>query len=315
MVRAFFFVLVVSLLAACPGPEVACRVGADCASGVCLRDGTCAAVMADGGATDSGTDAGSGAIDAGADAGVNDAGADAGIPVGCIPNHDGVIERSEVFFRAGLRATFVVSGQATFATAGAAQADGGRAWDFTPALPGDAARLVETRSMQGQWFESDFPDAGYYTELGGGDLLGVFQVTDSGLFLQGVVSATDGLFSTRVRYAPAVKVLQFPLRAGDSWMTQASVSGRYNGVVLGIQNETYQSSVDRAGEAKTPYATFPVLRVRTVMDRTINFVPTLTLRTYSWNTECFGTVATAQSRDNETSTELSSAAEVRRLSP
>ena len=46
MLRTFIVVSVGSLaLVACPGPVVDCRVGADCASGVCLRDGTCGAVV------------------------------------------------------------------------------------------------------------------------------------------------------------------------------------------------------------------------------------------------------------------------------
>lgn len=316
----------VLMLAACPGPTVDCRVGADCASGVCNSDGTCAPVVdagmggglggGVGGGTGGGDMQDGGDTDAGVDAGQPDAGTDAGMPVGCQPNHDGVVQRSEVFFQPGLRATYLVSGSTTFDTTGAAMADGGRAWDLSGALSGDASRLVETRSLTGTWFESEYPDGGYYTELGQGtDLLAVFSTTSDGLYLQGVVSPTGGFTSTRVRYSPWVKVLQFPLQAGDSWTTDTSVSGRYLGVVLGLQDETYQSTVDRAGDATTPYAKFPSLRVRTVMNRTINFVPTLTLRTYSWVTECFGTIATVQSQDNETSTEFTSVKEVRRLSP
>lgn len=317
-------------LAACPGPQVDCRVGADCASGVCNSDGTCAPVSTGGGtgggAMGGGTGGGgasddAGQPDAGLDAGAMDAGADAGTdagtPVGCLPNRDGVVQRSEVFFQAGLRATYLVSGSASFDTAGTAMADGGRAWDLSGALSGDASRLVETRSLTGTWFEAEYPDGGYYTELGqGSDLLAVFSTTSDGLYLQGVVSPTDGLYSTRVRYSPWVKVLQFPLEAGASWSTTTSVSGRYLGVIIAtIQSETYQSQVDRAGDVKTPYATFPSLRVRTMMDRTINFVPTLSLRTFSWVTECFGTIATAQSQDNETTTEFTQVKEVRRLAP
>ncbi|GMU60615.1 MAG: hypothetical protein AMXMBFR34_23780 [Myxococcaceae bacterium] len=316
-------------LAGCPGPSVDCRVGADCASGVCRSDGTCASVDAGvggGGGSETGGGTGGGGSSGGGmgggsgggsgDGGTPDGGADAGMPVGCQPNRDGVVQRNEIFLQPGLRATFLTSGSATFDTAGTAQPDGGRFWDFSVARPGDASRLVETRSVQGAWFEAEYPDAGYYTELGQGtDLLAVFGATPDGLYLQGVVSPTDDLFSTRVRYSPWVKVLQFPLRSGDTWSTTTSVSGRFNGVVLGIQSETYASQVDRVGDAKTPYASFGSLRVRTVMNRTINFVPTLTLRTFTWVTECFGSIATAQSQDNESSTEFTSVKEVRRLSP
>jgi hypothetical protein len=40
-----------------------------------------------------------------------------------------------------------------------------------------------------------------------------------------------------------------------------------------------------------------------------------TVRSYAWIAECFGSVATATSQDNETGTEFSDDAEVRRLIP
>lgn len=312
---------------------VACRVGADCASGICLRDGTCQAESTDGGTGGGttgggqggggsqtggggGSTTGGGAGGGSSDGGMTDSGVpDSGMPVGCLPNRDGRIDRDEVFFQPGLRATYRISGAATFDTRGT---DGG--WDFTGALNGDASRLVETRAVTGQWFEADFPDGGYVTELGqGSDLLGVFSATSDALYLQGVVSPADGTTSTRIRYTPWIKVLQFPLRSGDTWQTDSSVSGRYNGLVIGfatpVQNEKYEMSVDRTGTALTPFASFDVLRVRTTMTRSLNFVPSIIIRSFSWNTECFGTVAAVTSTNNETSTDFTSAAEVRRLSP
>lgn len=331
--------LVISLgslaLLACPGPPVDCRVGADCASGVCNRDGTCGPVSALDAGTDAGgvtDDGGQPGVDGGTpDGGTPDGGIDGGLPLGCIPNEDGRIERGEVFFQAGLRATFKISGPASFDTSGVAATDGGKRWDFTSALAGDTSRLVETKSLQGEWFESAFPDAGYVTELGqGGALLGVFGTTADALYLQGVVSTTDGSTSTQLQYAPWVKVLQFPLQAGASWATDTTVSGTYQGYVVGnaafgtglpFQREVYTSNVDRAGDALTPFSNFHSLRVRTVMERftrvyTLNpWYLTTTLRTFSWNTECFGTVAAVSSTNNETATEFTDAGEVRRLSP
>ena len=330
MLRSSLFVSVAAVfLLACPGPMVDCRVGADCASGVCQRDGTCAPLSS----VDSGTDAGNGSDaglsgnDAGRlpDGGTPDAGYDAGPPIGCVPNDDGRIERSEVFFQPGLRATFKISGPASFDTAGVAASDGGRRWDFTSALPGDTSRLVETKALTGEWYESRFPDAGYVTELGqGSTLLGVFSSSPDALYLQGVVSPKSDA-GTELHYAPWVKVLQFPLQAGGSWGTDANVTGTFQGLVIGtglpLQREVYTSAVDRSGDALTPFANFHSLRVRTVLERYFRantFPPwylTTTIRSFSWNTECFGTMATLSSTNNEASTEFTSTAEVRRLSP
>ena len=167
MVRTLLIVVGCVALLACPGPQVDCRVGADCASGVCQRDGTCGPVMGvDSGTEDAGTSVDGGQVDAGTpDGGTPDGGTDSGTPIGCLPNDDGRIERSEVFFQAGLRATFRISGPANFSTAGVAASDGGRQWDFTQALAGDTSRLVQTKTLQGEWYESKFPDGGYVISL------------------------------------------------------------------------------------------------------------------------------------------------------
>ncbi len=327
MLRSIFVTSFLFLVAACPGPTmVDCRVGADCASGVCRRDGTCGPVASTDAGSDAGTtleDGGMAAVDGGplVDAGSDGGAPDAGMPLGCLPNNDGRIDRSEVFFQAGLRATYKVSGTATFDTTGLAQSDGGRRWDFSTPLNGDVSKLVETKPLQGEWYESEFPDGGYVTAIG--DLMGVFLATPDALYLQGVASPTDAGTPTRLKYTPWVKVLQFPLQAGATWATNTTVSGTYQGLAIGgtfgvVQTEAYQMSVDRAGDAVTPFATFPALRVRTVMARTVAFFPTLTLRSYSWNTECFGTIATATAADTTTTatfTEFTAASEVRRLSP
>jgi hypothetical protein len=232
---------------------------------------------------------------------------------GCLPNQDGTITRAEVVTGPGLRATFRISGQVPFDTAGLGTPDGGRVWDMTTMLAGDVNTLVETESIRGRWFESNYPDAGYVVPLGqGSDLLGVFASTPDGLFLLGAAAPTNSTLPTRLTYTPPVKVLQFPLRAGDTWSTTAVVSGVFNGTpfttipgVLGYTTQTYSSSVDRAGTALTPYSPFPVLRVRTSMEQTVAFNPlgATSFRQYQFVTECFGTVATVRSRDLETSTE------------
>jgi len=326
-------IVALALFSACSGaPSVDCRVGADCASGVCKSDGTCEPVS-DSGVTGGGvgsTGGGVGTVGGGTGdedggsigGGTGVTGGGSGVDAGptCIPNHDGTIERSEVYFQPGLRATFKISGATTFDTRGT---DGGY-WDFTTALAGDTSRLVETKSISGEWYAADFPDAGYVTELGAGsDLLAIFSATDDALYLQGVVSPSSGSTSTKLKYTPWVKVMQFPLAAGAQWSTNSTVSGTYYtgvyqgviGATLPFQSESYSMQVDRRGTAVTPFAEFDVLRVRTTMVRSFNTVPTTTIRSFNWNTECFGTVATVSSTDNESSTEFTSASEVRRLSP
>ena len=212
---------------------------------------------------------------------------------------------------AGLHATFRVAANATFNTAGT-PADAGFFWDLTVALSGDKAVLVETQPLAGTWFELKYAGATYASPISD-TLLGVFEVAPDGLLLRAVVSPTDSVGATELKYDPPAKLLSFPLSAAANWTTTSTVAGRLNGFTW-TQTEKYDSTVDKQGEVLTPFARFPVQRVKTILTRTVGFTPTVT-RSFLFVTECFGTVATITSQAGETSTEFSSAAEVRRLTP
>ncbi|MCB9633798.1 MAG: hypothetical protein H6721_16900 [Sandaracinus sp.] len=299
------------------GGGTRCVVGADCASGMCRADGTCVPVDGDAGA---GVDAGAtdGATDAGMldDAAMADAaGFDAG-SLGCAPNHDGVIARSEVPIRAGLRATFRTATEAEVDLTGEVLGDGRRRWSLVGPFDGDRDVLVELRDPAGEWFAEDFPGATYFTPLTSeSDLLGVFEVTGDALLLRGVASPESGFSDTRLRNEPAVGTLRFPLEEGDRWTDEIDVTGRALGVVT-TYDETYESVVDAAGELETPFGTFEVLRIRTELTRDNGFGVVLSrVRTYAFVSECFGTVAVVRSQESESATERFVAAEVRRLAP
>jgi hypothetical protein len=317
MTSALRICVLLLLAAGCAGGEDrVCNSDADCASGVCRADGTCAPLPETdaGGAREDATVAGDGG--APADTGVRSDGGttrDAAIP-GCVPNRDGVIDRAEVPIEAGLRATFRVATDATFDTSGDLQSDGSRTWDLSGAFAGERDVLVEALSPETFWFGSDFAGASYATELSvREELLGVFDIGANDLSLLGVASPDDGVTRTNVSHDPPVRTLVFPLREGDRWSTDATVSGIASGV-FATWTEEYESEVDAHGELSTPFGTFPVLRVKVVLTRTVGFVVTV-IRTFAFVTECFGTVATVTSRDNESRDEFAEIAELRRLAP
>ena len=294
-----------------------CSTGADCASGAC-NDGQC--VTASGGAAGAAGAASGGGSAGAAGAPSGGSGGAGGSTTGgsgggvCAPNHDGVIERSETPLAAGLNAKFMVSGPAQVASAGVAQGDGSRVWDFSAALSGDHLVLVETQKLDGKWFAAKFPGASYAARMSeSSDLLGVFEITQTSLLLRGVVSPTDGLTRTELSYAPPVVVLDFPLKEGKTWSTTSAVNGLAQGV-LASYGEAYQSSVDAHGTLKAPFGEFPVLRTRVVLTRQLGLVTTV-VRSYLFGAECFGTVASLLAKDNVTTTEVSEAAELRRLAP
>lgn len=299
MRRTAFLTLFVAICTACGGADgTTCRVNADCASGVCGADGRCAAP--DDAAIDD-LDGGTDMIDAGGGA-------------ACVPDHDGTLQRDEVPLGPGLMAPYRAAQDVVIDTSGVMNGDGTRSWNLDVALEGDHTLLVETTAVADAWWAADFPDASYASRLSeSADLLGVFRVTDDALLLLGVVSPEDGAARTSLAYDPPVTVLQFPFAPGASWSSEADVSGVAQGIGV-FYTERYESFVDGRGDLDTPYGTFPVLRVRTVLTRTVGFAVT-TIRTFLFVAECFGTVATVVSQDNESDVEFTEASEVRRLEP
>jgi hypothetical protein len=293
--------IVMTALAGCSSGAAPCRLGSDCASGVCRSDGTCAPPdvqpPADGGAVD-----GAGPAN------------DAGPLPGCTPNRDGTITAKEVPLVAGLHATFRTATNVAVGTAGQAGPNGARAWDLSGALAGDHARSVDTLAMGGAWYAPSFAGASYASRLSdSSELLGVFEVGASALSLRGVVSPMDGVTKTNVAYTPSATLMQYPMKEGSKWTTTSTVQGTASGVAS-YYTEQYACEVDAHGTMKTPFGTFDVLRVRTTLTRTVGVVPTVT-RSFAFVAECFGTVATIASLPNEPQVEFTLAAEVGRIAP
>jgi hypothetical protein len=281
--------------AGCSGPAgETCSVDEDCASHFCKADGTCGPAPVDGS-----LDMGDAAVDS---------------PSGlCAPNHDGQIALGELPLIAGRSATFRVAADASWNTAGTSNTNGTHTWNLTGALTGDADRVIALGNPDGTWWRTDFPAATYTAPLAAdSDLLGVFKVDSTGVVLLGVVSPDAGTYKTNLEYDPPARILAVPFGVGATWTTTSTVSGYAQGVIVAY-TEKYDSRADLVGEMTTPYGTFPTLRVATDLTRTSGFSTLLTKRTFAWMAECFGSVATVQSQDFESSAEFSDDAEVRRL--
>jgi hypothetical protein len=292
------------------GEARSCRVGADCASGMCSAEGVCVDGPGAAPGSSGGPDADAGAL---VDALAPDDGGNLAVP-GCVPNKDGTILRDEVPIKPGLRATFRFAENVDISTAGEPIANGRRKWDLSGALPNESNVLVETLALTDKWFAPSFQNASYGTQLRkSSDLIGVFETGPGSLSLRGVASPADGLFKTELTNDPPVSVLEFPLTLGKKWTTNTSVSGYAQGYIASY-TEKYDSEVDAAGELVTPLGTFDVLRVRVVLTRTVGFLVT-TVRTYAFITECFGNVASIASKDDETDVEFTRSVEVRRIAP
>jgi hypothetical protein len=307
MKLSLLFASALALVGCSSGHETACTVGADCASGICRSDGTCAPIQG----TDSGNE---GDTSTPNDASPSD-GSKTDAPItGCVPNNDGTITASEAPLQPGLHAKYRYASNVTFSTAGQTQGDGSRIWDMTGALSGDQDIVIDTTSLSNTWYASSFATASYTTLLSPtANLLGVFRFGGNELALEGVVSPSQQGQFTNVNYNPEAIAIQFPLAMNATWSSTSTIQGTASGVPV-YYYENYQSKVDAHGKVKTPFGTFDVLRIATVLTRTVG--PTVTItRTYGFFAECATQVATIVSQADEPSAEFTNAALVERLAP
>ncbi|NUR76450.1 MAG: hypothetical protein HOQ28_09230 [Thermoleophilia bacterium] len=273
-----------------------CTTDEECPSHFCKADGTCGEAE---------IDAGDGSADAPGD----------GMSGLCTPNHDGMIALAELPLVAGRSAKFRIATNAMLDTAGTSQGSGSRVWNLAGQLANDSDETIALANPMGTWWKADFPTATYAAPLAAGsDLQGVFLVDSTGVTMLGVVSPQGGTYKTELEYDPPARILAVPFMAGSTWSTTSTVSGYAQGVIVAY-TEKYESRVDQVGTMTTPYGDFPAMRVATDLTRTSGLALLLSKRSFAWVAECFGSVATVQSKDFESSSEFSEAAEVRRLAP
>lgn len=298
----------------CAGGSMPCRVGADCASGVCLADGTCA--PRDGGASsiDAAAEDAAPRADAGTagdafvprDASLLDAG-----PPGC-GDGDPRITSAELPLALGETVLVRAASNVSVDTSGVERADGTRLWDLEGPFSGDADRALTRRSVEGTWFEAAFVGASFTFPLSADDeLLGVFERTGDAVRLRGIVSPEAGLSRTELSYSPPLTVWRLPLEVGASWDEHASVSGVARGLVTAY-SERWQVAVDGRGALGTPAGVRPVVRVSTLITRTVGVSVTFHRR-LGFVQECAGTVAQVFGVDGSAAEEPSFASELWRV--
>jgi len=229
---------------------------------------------------------------------------------------DGVITRAEINFVVGASVLYAVNDEGTTVepvdTEGTI-VDGTRRWDYTAARAGDRRILDEVMSPAGRWWSSRYPDATYAALIDRtNNILGVYRASATALELLGTVSVASN--ATDLRMSPAVVVLRFPLRVGETWTQSVTATGFYNFTAL-TNVTSYNTRVDAQGEVWTSAGRFPALRVRTDIDQAIPLtIIRRTRRTYTFLSERWGVVARVAGVDNESAAAFGRASEYRRLS-
>ncbi len=241
-------------------------------------------------------------------------------PLECVPNLDGQIDADELQAALGVPANFLVSPKGeerAVDVVGTVDGAGKRVWDWSANAPTDQLAVLTASGLTGKWYQASFPGGQFVTPLdAGGALEAVYVHDDQALWLLGYASKTEAPAEgkTLVVYQQPVALYRFPLQVGAQWVSAGTVQ---NATVYGIPyagRDTYEVSVDAAGLLRLPDMDFgQALRTRTKITQEPAVGASVQRRQVSFLFECFGEVARAQSRDNESAADFTTAVEVRRL--
>lgn len=232
----------------------------------------------------------------------------------CVPNRDGQITPDEMPIAYGATIDYFAS--APNATR-MINTSGATHWDLSePQRADDQIVALGPIPLETQWYAPSFTSGEFVVDAGGG-LDGIYHQDDQALWLDGTASheMSPAAGKTLIRYAQPIAVLRFPVADGQTYATTGQIA---DGTVAGLPFiGTDQVTVDVTGGGRldVPYVQFsPAFRVRTAVVRTPSTgSPVVTKRTTIFLFECFGEVARAESRVDETAPDFTTAAYLRRF--
>ncbi len=237
----------------------------------------------------------------------------------CIPDLDGQITSAELAPTFGIPASYLVSPPSSprpVDPIGTVDTTGRRAWDLS--LPdADPVAQVTARPIADHWAAASFPADAFVAPLDAGQSIdAIYRSADNQLTLLGLASRLENPpeGQTLWRYTTPVVVYRFPLTDGQRW---TSVGEVVNGLVRGLPyagRDTYEVEVSGTGRLILPDFTFSqTLRVKTRLVSQPAVGQSSARNQISWLFECFGEVARITSAPNESNSDFTSAAEMRRL--
>jgi hypothetical protein len=241
-------------------------------------------------------------------------------PLQCVPNLDGQIDAAEIQTAFGVPVRYLVSPAGVkrpVALAGLTDSAGRRVWQLSEDYADDQVATLVASTLDGKWYRASFPTGQFVAALDlAGSIEGVYSNDGSTLFLLGYASSKEAPSEgkTLVVYTSPIATFRFPLTAGKQWN---SVSEVRNATVRGLPyagRDTYQIRVDASGTLELPDITFTqALRVRTALAIEPSVGAPVSRRQVGFVFECFGEVARATSKDNESQDDFTESAELRRL--
>jgi len=241
-------------------------------------------------------------------------------PLGCVPDLDGRIDADELPVALGVPVSFLVSpagAERPVDLIGRVSPDGRRVWGWSGAVPEDQLADQAAAPLEGRWYADAFPGGEMVLPIDAGARVeGVYIEDDRALWLLGVASseADPPEGRTIMVYDAPVALYRFPVEPGSAHVATGQVrDGTFRGLPY-AGRDVYEVSVDAVGVIELPDLTFEQAhRVRTRVTVEPAVGASTSRRQVSWLFECFGEVARATSRPDETEQDFTIAAEVRRL--
>lgn len=240
-------------------------------------------------------------------------------PLSCVPNLDGRIDSSELTPALGVPVNFLINpiGKERIVDVVGTIVAGQRVWNFGIDFADDARITLLATAATGKWYAGSFPSGQFTAPLdAAGTLEGIYRHDDASLTLLGIASTKpDGPEGkTLLIYDVPIPIVRFPLAAGAKWIASGTV---INGTIRNLPyagKDVYEVEDVATGKLVLHDLTFQqVHRVNTRVTVSPSAGVPTSHRQVSFFTECFGEVARATSKNEETNPDFTSAAELRRF--
>ena len=229
----------------------------------------------------------------------------------CVPNRDGKITAEELPIALGATIAYYAGTNRTVNLT----PTNDKVFDLSVESPDDTVVALGPVALAAQWYADQFPTGEFVVDAGSG-LDGIYHQDDRALWLDGTASQDPmpAAGKTLIRYADPVALLRFPLADGLAYSTTAPIDATIAGLPF-VGMDQIDVDVTAGARLDVPYVQFsPVLRVRTHVTRTPSTgTPVVGKRTTLFMFECFGEVARAESKQDETAEDFTTAAYLRRF--
>ena len=165
-------------------------------------------------------------------------------------------------------------------------------------------------ALGAQWYASQFPSGQFVVDAGSG-LDGIYHQDAQALWLDGTASQADGANKTLSATRRRSRVLRFPLADGETFTTTGRLHRARSTACRSSAPTSSTSTSPARGRLDVPYVAVladPARARRTCRAPSTGHRSSITQAHHAVLFECFGEVARAESKQDETNADFTTAA-------